>query len=365
MRFLFHHILRLLFANLLQHVDHASGYVARLAPKTYRAYDADATGTLDAYKAKITPNLTPRQLMDPDSQMAQYFNSRPTSYPSKAYTPVTINSTEDCVLWDPTCHGDRNAALIDFFNNTQSQLINDPCFTVGKEYDISCTENKPGPSLVNYWSTVRSWMREPACQTARDEAHQLLSRIQPLDIYTNCCGDCGVGGPNVDVYYWESPNPNTDCLSIIGTEVAPPLEGASTIGTMTYWGVTTVDTDEFNSILTTMLYTSVNGINFKMPLVNPWTSVTQTNGVSQGPNTGGRQTAPTGLVIATTTPAHAAPVSSSPAPTLKVRAAHGIPHGRIQPRNPTNDSYGYLPGNGSTPTNNSAVSTVVVNGHTL
>ena len=147
-----------------------------------------------------------------------------------------------------------------------SRLIDDSCFTTGPDWNSVCTESvQPDEALINYWSTVRSFMREPECQSSRNEVHALISTIPSYeDLYGNCCGDCGIGGPNVDVYYWESPNANTDCLSIIGTEVKPPLDGATTIKNMTYWGTVTAPGSSWHSVKTTMIYTSINGIYFKM-----------------------------------------------------------------------------------------------------
>lgn len=237
------------------------GSVAALAPKTYDVYDRP-TPLLDTPWASITARLELRQFSDPRT-----VNSRQKTHPSILHTPVTINNTQECVLWDPACRGNRSAALLNFFNETMPTLIEDSCFTTGPQSDMVCTKSPlPGPSLINSWSTIRSWMRTPACQTAREEVHRLHPSIQAHDppSHAGCCGSCGVGGPNVDVYYWESPNANTDCLSIIGTNVAPLLDGATTKEGTTYWAVTTPGTDEDDSIFTTAVYTSVNGISFKL-----------------------------------------------------------------------------------------------------
>ena len=264
-------------AYVLLYSRHVHGYAiqqpgqapVQAAAKTYRVYDANPTE--NAFQSRMTPGLHPRQLMDPDSQMAQYFASRPTSYSSIPYAAASVNNTEVCILWDPTCKGDRNQALVKFFERPEkdgvmAKLLEDSCFTTGPDWNSHCTETpKPDESLIKYWSTVRSFMRNSQCQTSRMSAHNLVSTIQGLgDLYDNCCGDCGIGGPNVDVYFWESPNANTDCLSIIGTEVKPPLDGATTEGSMTYWGTITAPGVQWKSVKTTMLYTSVNGVYFKM-----------------------------------------------------------------------------------------------------
>ena len=265
-------ILPLLFILFTYHV---SGHVAALATKTYDVYDRP-TPRRDTPRVGITPPLQLRQLTETNSRNAKVLNSKPTTSSSILRSPGAINHTQECVLWDPACHGNRTAALLNFFNKTMPILLEDSCFTTGPQSDMVCTKSAlPGSSLINSWSAIRSWMRSPACQTAREEAHQLDPSIQThrLDpnieaydssVHAGCCGICGVGGPNVDVYYWESPNANTDCLSIVGTNVAPLLDGAMTEDGTTYWAVTTPGTDEGNSIFTTAVYTSANGISFKL-----------------------------------------------------------------------------------------------------
>ena len=55
-----------------------------------------------------------------------------------------------------------------------------------------------------------------------------------------CCGQCEIYGPNVEVYYWPEPNADDSCLSIIGDKVNPPLEGAKTDNAGdVWWGTVT------------------------------------------------------------------------------------------------------------------------------
>ncbi|KAG8530880.1 uncharacterized protein KY384_004237 [Bacidia gigantensis] len=277
------HTLLLYFISCAQNVF---SYVAiqRHAPKTYSLYDADATPTRETDQARITPGLRLRQLMDPDSNMARYFATRPTSYSSVPYKPATINSTQQCLLWDPSCKGNRREAVLGFFQDTMPKLLQDSCFTTGPDWDSYCTETpKPDPSLISYWSTVRSWMREPSCQSARHEAHDLVSTIPTYDISGGCCGSCGIGGPNVDVYYWESPNANTECLSVIDA-----YEPLNIVG----------DEDRLIVLLA---------------LVNPWDPATVANAIAKD--------AEYALVSMT---------ASSAAPTMPFPAASGL-HARANP----------------------------------
>ena len=151
------------------------------------------------------------------------------------------------------------------------------------------------------------------------------------------CGVCGVGGPNVDVYYWPQPSANTSCLSIIGPTPSPPLAGATTANGVTYWGYT--NTDAPHNVIQTMQLTSINGITFKMPLIDPW------------PYTG-PTTIPVGWTLQEPIGKRA---HTTPMPAL------------LGPRAPFNESRGSPLGNYSFPGGNQTFveSTVVYNGHTM
>ena len=150
------------------------------------------------------------------------------------------------------------------------------------------------------------------------------------------CGVCGVGGPNVDVYYWPQPNANTSCLSIIGPTPSPPLAGATTANGETYWGYTN-KSPPYN-IIQTMQLTTINGVTFKMPLLDPW------------PDTEKYIFQPYTLMEPIGKRGHATRTPVVMEPRAMFRGSGGSPLG--------NDSF--LAGN-----DNFIESTVIYNGHTL
>ena len=81
-------------------------------------------------------------------------------------------------------------------------------------------------------------------------------------------GVCGVGGPNVDLYYWPHSRANTSYLSIINPTPSPRMTDATTASGETYWGYTNKN-PPYN-IIQTMQLASINGVIFKMPLTDPW-----------------------------------------------------------------------------------------------
>ena len=186
--------------------------------------------------------------MDPDSAFAA-LQDQGEEDDKLLYRPAVINETVECLLWNPTCTGNRSEALKEFFNvtgGTLFDLTSDLCFTD----DPKCIASRVPPQSSSIRSLVKSWMRQPACSTAAAEASKTGYHL-PLGFSDGdgCCGSCGIEAPNVDVYYWPSPERSTECLSTIGTTVRPLLEGAttatpcnfgSTSGCPTYWGYTLV-----------------------------------------------------------------------------------------------------------------------------
>lgn len=171
---------------------------------------------------------------------------------------------------------------------------------------------------------------------ARSASYTNTTMVTSVASRPQSCGACVVGGPNVDVYYWPEPNVNTSCLSIIGTALSPPLAGATISNGATYWGYS----DE-EGYLTTMIYTSINGITFKLPIWDPW-PYTETGKL------------PIGYTYTLMEP-------------LGKRSHETQVRGPIEPRAPFNESQGLLLGNDSFSAGNRMFieSTVVHNGHTL
>ena len=210
-----------------------------------------------------------------DSDKAMNASGPQTTANSTSLYPDSIfNVSEECVLWDNTCHGDKQNAASIFFGKTLAALLENECFTgtdsasdvfvglnnMGDEeaapYDpAQCPGGLSGvpPATSSMWSSLKSWMREPACASSSLVYSSSVSQPPAQDVIYGCCGPCAIGGPNVDVYYWPSPQANTSCLNIIGTSVNPPTEGATTDDGYTYWGYTPTDANIYHQIVTTMV----------------------------------------------------------------------------------------------------------------
>ena len=298
----------------------------------------------------------------------QTMADRTSLYPNSQY-----NVSEECILWDGNCQGDKQHAASIFFGKTLEALLGNECFTgtnstadvtvglgqTGYEEEApldsaQCPGGTTGipPATSSLWSTLKSWMREPACASSSLEYSSGVRQPPAQAVINGCCGSCAIGGPNVDVYYWPSPEANTSCLSIIGTSVKPPTEGATTVGGFTYWGYTPTDANIYPQIVTTMVYTSINGIYFKMPMSNPWESK---QGASTVTNPG-MWNLPSTILPKWSTPNQRR--AESPEPTIQARANPiAIPNQR---RAPVNESDGNTVANDS-----SQGSTVTYGSHTF
>lgn len=227
--------------------------------------------------------------MDPDSALAMQYNKE---YANVTYTPpayVAAKIPADiCVLWDPSCQGNKTLAAEEFFgpgrvnsSGTMSDLLLDPCFN-GQGTDASgtnCTSSLLNPASASFSSAAKSYMREPQCFQDYKSAYPASSRA--IDV---CCGTCYIYGPNVDVYYWPDPKADTSCLSIIGSDVIPLDAGAQTDGAgVVYWAASTNLYDIYVPTVTTALITTINGIVVKEAIANPWDaspSITTTRPIS-------------------------------------------------------------------------------------
>lgn len=145
---------------------------------------------------------------DPDSVMANEMDQAyaNVTYNPPAYVPVQI-PTDACVLWDPSCKGNRTLAADQFFGGgnlnvsggTMLELFGDSCFD-----DINaiaegtkCTSSLLKPADASLSTAAKSYMRQSQC--SKDYASVVGGTPRAFE---DCCGTCWIYGPNVDVYYW-------------------------------------------------------------------------------------------------------------------------------------------------------------------
>ena len=146
------------------------------------------------------------------------------------------------------------------------------------------TESNCGTLLPSESSSIGSsmlqWMEEPECLSSYDTYKSLHTPNFPPHTRNDsgwgdevCCGPCELKGLNVDIYYWPIPGTDTSCQSIVGTGLEPLRDGAriNAHGTV-YWGYPLSSTDsDGRSVIYTAILSTMNGVIFKLPLVNPWT----------------------------------------------------------------------------------------------
>lgn len=256
-------------------VSPGNGAASELPSGGSKAASSSSSPTLAAPPAVGTQNQ-PHYGMDPDSAMAEAYNKAyaNVTYTPPAYVPIKI-APDVCVLWDPSCKGNRTLAAEQFFglskdnsSGTMLDLLVDPCFD-GRGTDGSgtnCTSSLLDPASASFSSAAKSYMREPQCSKDYESIQPLSSRT-----FDDCCGTCYIYGPNVDVYYWPEPDADTSCLSIIGSDVVPLDVGAQTDGAgVVYWAASTNLYDIYVPTVTTALITTINGVVVKEAIANPW-----------------------------------------------------------------------------------------------
>ena len=234
--------------------------------------------------------------------------------------------TDQCLLWDNSCSGNRTLAIDKFFNSTQKYLQGNSCFSqfssgvAPGDPDISVPAVDPesgivdsnlvipsdcetynSPRRISEWQDIKKWMRSPGCVSAQREWIKMGGEGPasiPSEVTPSCCGLCNVGVDTVDLYYWPEPDVNTSCLNIVGTNVNPFTYGATTggmgnhgeYGPGTYWacsakapatsiytqpGTSPGATETITSaypMVTTAMVTTIGSLPVKVSLFNPWSS---------------------------------------------------------------------------------------------
>lgn len=239
----------------------------------------------------------------------------------------TTNIGDCCLLWDPSCSGNREMAIDIFFNQTfQHDLLSNTCFVQAgsvNSANISNCDKFISSGKMSEFQEIKNWMRSQQCVSAATEWAVNTTDLEDpssqeavlLDPYLyhiergaipSCCGDCEMVVDNVDIYYWPEPDVNTSCLSIIGDSVRPLDYGATTskwsIGsgaetfTDTYWGCDATTSTYYDSFFqesvtytdatTTAMITTIGSLLVKVSLSDPWSQspCTEIDVMSQGSN---------------------------------------------------------------------------------
>lgn len=224
---------------------------------------------------------------------------------------VPTDLSDQCLLWDDSCLGNKSAAIENFFNTAirdenhkafgvcRSLLCNS-CFQQRFVNQSDC-DTYNSPERLSELQKIKDWMRSPKCVSAADDwiaktgyswgyyfgtmnqsKAELIKEIGYSSVaLPSCCGSCVTYAANVDLFYWPEPDSNTSCLSIIGDSVRPVDYGATIEGAATYWGCT-VST----ITLTTAQITTIGSLTVKVSSFSPWSSspCDEDGAGSQSPN---------------------------------------------------------------------------------
>ena len=215
-----------------------------------------------------------------------------------------------CLLWNPSCSGNRTLAIDMFFDTTfQHDLLNNTCFVQAGSVNLvngsNCDKFNP-PGRMSEFQEMKNWMRSQQCVSVangwaakytngEDPDSKIAVQMDPYEYHVisdsipSCCGVCETNVQNVDIYYWPEPVVNTSCLSIVGGSVRPVDYGATTtvdnIGTDTtstvYWACE--PNTSADPIWTAMIRT-IGSLSVKVYISDPWSSspCTESDVVSQG-----------------------------------------------------------------------------------
>ncbi|KAL6714998.1 hypothetical protein ACLMJK_007258 [Lecanora helva] len=219
--------------------------------------------------------------------------------------PPISDLAKECVLWNSSCNGDKDAAAQNVLDNLV-MLEEKPCWRSSLNASFHCTDYEPAETLLAM-KQIKDWLRGPDCMSrslklagpvtttvANAETTAIITTSMTAGPGDTCCGNPIIEASNVDIYYWLQPGANTACLSTIGDNPDSNgnslYEGGTTDSGTVYWGCTarhpkTTTSSTFvgdfytgsvsvvtvvQSVITTEVITTVNSITFKAPVVNPW-----------------------------------------------------------------------------------------------
>ena len=236
---------------------------------------------------------------------------------------TATNFSDQCLLWDHSCTGNRTLAIQKFFDiafadaelngddlNGNGRLMDNDCFLQNSVVNQSDCNRYNSPQRLSDFEKIKKWMRSQECVAAADEymamtgnswqiifghptpdlgliAESSDSIDDPASNSPSCCGTCNVIAQNVDLYYWLEPTANLSCLDIIGKRSDLPLDYGATTAiddhfTQIYWGcnATSTGTIEGESevtttrsyILTTAQITTIGSLSVKVSSISPWSS---------------------------------------------------------------------------------------------
>lgn len=226
---------------------------------------------------------------------------------------VATNFSDQCLLWDASCSGNRTLAIEKYFDVAFSDSANDfwengnilvnDCFQQNDDVNQSDCDTYNPPGRLAEFSKIKNWMRSSQCVSAANEwvamggneskVEFLAQHAEPgynstSEVLSTCCGSCSINAQTVDLYYWPEPDANLSCLSIIGESVRPLDYGATTFivverysdYTGLYWGCESTLTHPFEmegftsstTVYTTAEITTIGSLTVKMSLTSPWSS---------------------------------------------------------------------------------------------
>lgn len=177
-----------------------------------------------------------------------------------------FNVTEECVLWNSACKGNKTLATERFFGDLLPRLLEDDCFVHQGE---KCTN---GSSAKNPWQfeEIKKFMRSSECGASLakyDGRHNLTKWT--IENGHNCCGQCMIEAQNVFIHYWPEANANESCKSIVGDGIPFGLyHGATTNANgQAYWGCTSGSETITTAQITTL---GMGPLSVKETIVDPW-----------------------------------------------------------------------------------------------
>ena len=197
-----------------------------------------------------------------------------------------------CALWDDSCSGDKTLAANTFFSSKSNVVLSNTCFQgdlPGIYPAVQCTASNP-PGRMSAFGGLLDWMRSPQCSSVESNYYSQHPGKHPTET-RNCCGSCSLNADKVDIFYWQDPDADTSCLSIVddpdvakGATVSYDtrvITGDTVVDSLTMWLCTNTEHGK-STVLTNAILQNEDSITWRDygTVVNPWDTDSLCGGVS-------------------------------------------------------------------------------------
>ena len=110
------------------------------------------------------PPVTSKTLDFAEQDGVCYLGNQDCTYTGMTTTVVgpqkPLHLSDECLLWNSSCTGNKTLALDEFFEGTQFWLLENLCFVQPNNTSLDCSKYVP-QDVMSEFAVIKDWMRSP------------------------------------------------------------------------------------------------------------------------------------------------------------------------------------------------------------